>query len=67
VAEAVPFGPVSGRIFPANRENNREFRENRFSGLILPLLYAASSAAWSKIPYRIEQGNFSAEQGMILE
>jgi hypothetical protein len=29
VAEAVPFGPVSAGIFPANREKNREFGENR--------------------------------------
>jgi hypothetical protein len=35
VAEAVLIGPVSVRIFPANREKNREFRENRLTSLVL--------------------------------
>jgi hypothetical protein len=35
VAEPVPFGPVSASIFPANREKNREFGENRPSQSML--------------------------------
>jgi hypothetical protein len=43
----------------------REFHENRASGSNTPLLYPAPSIDWNQIPFRIEQGIFSAEQGMV--
>jgi hypothetical protein len=65
VAEAVLIGPVSGRIFPANREKNREIRENRPSESMLELFFGAASKTCTQIPCAIEQGIFSTEQGMV--
>jgi hypothetical protein len=42
VAEAVLIGPVSGNIFPANREKNREFGENRPLRLTLTVIFISS-------------------------
>jgi hypothetical protein len=64
-AEAVLIGPVSVGIFPANREKNREFRENRPSQSILKRLLSAVSMTCRQIPYEIEQGIFSAKQGIV--
>jgi hypothetical protein len=52
-------------IFPANREKNREFRENRPSQSILKRLLSAVSMTCRQIPYEIEQGIFSAKQGIV--
>jgi hypothetical protein len=65
VAEAVLIGPVSVRIFPANREKNREFHEKRPTRLILTSFLWASSTICERIPCAIEQGIFSAEQGIF--
>jgi hypothetical protein len=65
VAEAVLIGPVSVRVFPANREKNRDVRENRPSRSILKWLLIAVSMACGTIPYEIEQGTFFAEQGIV--
>jgi hypothetical protein len=58
VAEAVLIGPVSASIFPANREKNREFRENRPTSLMVTSFLQASSMICERIPYAIEQGIF---------
>jgi hypothetical protein len=65
VAVAVPFGPVSVFFFPANREKNREFRENRPPARKSMPFFTVSSTAYEKVPYVSEQGIFSAEQGMV--
>jgi hypothetical protein len=65
VAEAVPFGPVSARIFPANREKNREFGENRPHRSIQMSFVCVASIACERIPYGMKQGIFSAEQRII--
>jgi hypothetical protein len=65
VAEAVLIGPVSVPFFPANREKNREFRENRSPEPISALLYPAQSMPWKQIPYCVKQGTFSAEQAIV--
>jgi hypothetical protein len=67
VVEAVLVGPVSVRVFPANREKNREFRENRPSRSILKRLLIAVSMACGTIPYEIEQGTFFTEQGIVFD
>jgi len=64
VADAVGFEPVSAAKFPANREKNREFRQFRPQSAILVFSQRANSIAYSKIPCKMEQGIFSAEQGI---
>ena len=67
VADAVQFEPVSTREFPANRENNREFRRVRALGAILIAGTRVNSKACRKIPYSAEQGIISAEQGILVQ
>jgi hypothetical protein len=43
VVVAVGSEPVSTPEFPANRENNREFRENSLDPLVLPAIRTANS------------------------
>src|SRR5262249_27864848 len=50
--------------FPANREINREFRQNRQLDAILHADTPANSEACSEIPYSTEQGIFAKEQGI---
>jgi hypothetical protein len=64
VADAVAFEPVSTPEFPANREINREFHQNRLLGVILNTDTRANSAACREIPYATEQGIFAQEQGI---
>jgi|ERR1700722_2859454 hypothetical protein len=65
VAEAVPFGPVSAGIFPANREKNREFGENRPQRPIRMSFVCVTSITCERIPYGMKQGIFSTEQGIV--
>jgi hypothetical protein len=65
VADAVVVEPVSTPKFPANRENNREFRRIRSLCEILKASKRAISKASSQIPYATEQGIISAEQGIL--
>jgi hypothetical protein len=65
VAAAVPFGPVSAGIFPANREKNREFGESRPQRSIRMSFVCVTSIACERIPYGMKQGIFSAEQGIV--
>jgi hypothetical protein len=65
VVEAVVIGPLSVRIFPANREKNREFRENCPSGLGLTSFLSVSSMPCDRIPCGVKRGIFSAEQGIV--
>src|SRR5262249_51264079 len=51
--------------FPANREINREFRQNRQLDAILHADTPANSEACSEIPYSTEQGIFAKEQGIL--
>jgi hypothetical protein len=67
VADAVRVEPVSTPKFPANRENNREFRRIRLLGPILKADTRANSAACSEIPYATEQGIISAEQRILAQ
>jgi len=62
MADAVTYEPVSAPKFPANREINREFRQIRLLGAILPADTRANSKACSEIPYSAEQGIFAKEQ-----
>jgi hypothetical protein len=56
VAEAVLIAPVSVELFPANREKNREIRENRPSGSTLLPFFGVASETCTRIPCEIEQG-----------
>jgi hypothetical protein len=58
VAEAVLYGPVSAGIFPANREKNREFGENRPHRSIQMSFVCVTSIACERIPYGMKQGFF---------
>jgi hypothetical protein len=53
------------QLFPANREKNRELRENRPSSSKIDVIFGAPSMTCEQIPYVSEQGIFSAEQGMV--
>jgi hypothetical protein len=66
-ADAVGIELVSISKFPANRENNREFRQIRTLCKILKANTRANSKAFSQIPYAKEQGIFSAEQGFLAQ
>jgi hypothetical protein len=48
--------PVSGRKFPANREINREFYENRAVWRKIACKNAAESVSCRTIPYKMKQG-----------
>jgi hypothetical protein len=50
--------------FPANREINREFCQNRQLDAILHADTRANSEVCSEIPYSTEQGIFAKEQGI---
>src|SRR5262245_6669219 len=65
VADAVQVEPVSHLEFPANREINREFRQNRRLDAILHADTPANSEACSEIPYSTKQGIFAKEQGIL--
>jgi hypothetical protein len=65
VAEPVLFEPVSAGIFPANREKNRELRENRPSDPKVNAIFSVSSMSCEQIPCLSEQGIFSVEEGMV--
>jgi hypothetical protein len=67
VAEAVPFGPVSARIFPANREKNREFGENRPQRSIQMSFVWVTSIACARIPHGMKQGLFFRGTGNSLD
>ena len=67
MAGAAAFEPVSTPKFPANREINRECRRIRALGTILNADTRANSKASSRIPYKTEQGIFSAEQGIPIQ
>ena len=65
VADAVLVEPVSAPKFPANREINREFRQIRLLGAILPADTRANSEACREIPYATEQGIFAKGTGNL--
>jgi hypothetical protein len=56
-----------GLIFPANRENNREFCRFGQSAAILASNPRANSIACSEIPYASEQGNFGGATGNFCQ
>jgi hypothetical protein len=55
------------RIFPANREKNREFRENRPSQSILKRLLSASSITCARNSLRLQTGIFFRGTGNCLD
>src|SRR5262245_26970412 len=64
VSETKPGTPACLRSkFPANRENNREFRRIRPSTAIFVSDQRPDSIACSQIPYAAEQGIFAAITG----
>jgi len=63
VVDAVRIEPVSKGKFPANREINREFRENRPSAAILVFDQRPNSMAWGQIPYATKQEIFAGITG----
>ena len=58
MVDAVDLEPVSASKFPANREENREFRRIRPLNPILNAGTRANSEACGEIPYSTEQGIF---------
>jgi hypothetical protein len=67
VADAVAFERVSASIFPASRENNREFRQIRLLCETLKANKQADSKAFGRIPYTTEQGFALPEQGISTQ
>src|SRR5580704_12697152 len=63
--ETVNGEPVSASGFPANRENNREFYENRAVWRNFARKNAAKSVSCRAIPYKMKQGINSLRTGKI--
>src|SRR5580704_1567804 len=64
--ETVNGEPVSASGFPANRENNREFYENRAVWRNFARKNAAKSVSCRAIPYKMKQGINSRRTGNLL-
>jgi hypothetical protein len=64
-ADAVAVEPVSASLFPANREENREFNKIGTSGVLEIGNNAVVTGVSARIRYSGQQGIISAKQGML--
>jgi hypothetical protein len=65
VAEAVQIVPVSVAFSLLTGKRTGNFVKIDLARPVLQHFFSTASTACERIPYRIEQGIFSAEQGMV--